>query len=101
LRARWDHLYREHLPKLAKQRETAQEEWPVILDHCFARIILDNAIGKGMPWTHVVRTPAIKHMNSQQLRDAIALAESIADGGADLIELNNRSLHLRKKTGKR
>jgi O-6-methylguanine DNA methyltransferase len=97
LRERWIHLYKEHLPGLAKARDPVQKEWPVYLDHCFARIVLDNAIGKGKPWMHRVRQPAVKNMTEQQVQKAVELAEDIATGEADLAELNERSLQTRGK----
>ncbi|KAI3399153.1 hypothetical protein diail_7732, partial [Diaporthe ilicicola] len=73
LREQWNHLYRIRLPSLAKAKDTAQPKWPVQLDHCFARIILDNAVGKDLPWNQVLKSPAYKHMSRDQLETAIAL----------------------------
>ncbi|SMY26702.1 unnamed protein product [Zymoseptoria tritici ST99CH_1A5] len=101
LQSRWKHLYHTHLPALAKARAPAQPTWPVYLDHCFARIVLDNAVGKDRPWTEVVKAPAIKNMTEVQLEDAIRLAEEVVSGEADLVELDERSLRLRGKKGKK
>ena len=66
-------LYSQTLPQLARQKHPAQGKWPVSLDHCFARIILDNTIdvdAKGVPrqqWDHVLKKPAIKNMTCEQL----------------------------------
>jgi O-6-methylguanine DNA methyltransferase len=100
LRERWTHLYREHLPALAKARDPGQKHWPVHLDHCFARIILDNVVGVDKPWTDVVKAPAVKNMSSDQLQAAITLGEQIATGKANLVELDERSLSLRGKQSK-
>lgn len=100
LRERWKYLYASHLPELAKARDPAQKSWPVFLDHCFARIVLDNAIGKDRPWTEVIKAPAVKHMTETQLRDAIDLADKIVKGEADLVALDERSLELRGKKSK-
>ncbi|KAK0899403.1 hypothetical protein LTR02_009692 [Friedmanniomyces endolithicus] len=100
LRARWNDLYKDRLPSLAKARDPVQKRWPVFLDHCFARIVLDNAVGRDSPWTEVVKAPAVKHMTIAQLEAAIQLAEKIVAGEADLAELNNRSLQLRGKKRK-
>lgn len=97
---RWKYLYAEYLPSLAKAKDPAQGQWPVVLDHCFARIILDNAIGKDRPWTEVLKSPAINNMGEEQLRSAIELAEKIAGGEANLVELDERSLGLRGKKSK-
>ncbi|KAL5390995.1 hypothetical protein DPSP01_001492 [Paraphaeosphaeria sporulosa] len=98
LRQKWKTLYAQELPAMAKAKDEKQN-WPIHLDHCFARIIMDNAVGKDKPWTEVVKSPAIKHMSEQQLKDAIKLGESIADGSEDINPLNERSLKLRGKSG--
>ncbi|KAK5166157.1 uncharacterized protein LTR77_008418 [Saxophila tyrrhenica] len=100
LRARWTSLYRARLPALAKSHDPAQKSWPVHLDHCFARIVLDNAVGIDRPWTEVVKAPAVKHMSAQQLEVAIRMAEGIVSGEVDLVEMDGRSLGLRGKMGK-
>lgn len=100
LRERWNHLYRVKLPLLAKDKDPSQPTWPVHLDHCFARIILDNAVGKDRPWAKVLKSPAYKNMNRQQLGDAIALGEKLAIGEEDLVALDEKSLALRGKSSK-
>jgi O-6-methylguanine DNA methyltransferase len=101
LRDRWTHLYASHLPALAKARDPAQTHWPVHLDHCFARIILDNAVGVDKPWTTVVKAPAVRNMTVQQLRGALDLGEKVAGGEVDLGELDRVSLRLRGKREKK
>lgn len=87
------------MPSVAKRRDPAQRRWPVTLDHCFARIILDNAVGKDVPWMSVIKSPAYKNMTTSQLRDAIRLGNEILEGKADLVQLNQRSLEIRGKEG--
>jgi O-6-methylguanine DNA methyltransferase len=99
LRARWKHLYATHLPALAQARDPAQPRWPVHLDHCFARIILDNVIGIDKPWNQVIKSPAVRTMTVEQLRSALELGERVAGGEADLVMLNEASLRLRGKKG--
>ncbi|KAI6872250.1 hypothetical protein KC323_g1645 [Hortaea werneckii] len=101
LREQWNELYKQRLPALAKARDPAQPTWPVFLDHCFARIVLDNAIGKDKPWTEVIKSPAVKNMSEDQLRTAIDLAERLASGKADLVALDERSLEVRGKRSKK
>lgn len=101
LQEQWNYLYKEYLPTLAKARDEAQTTWPIVLDHCFARIVLDNSIGIDKPWTKVLPSPAYKHMSEAQLCAAIALAERIAAGTVNLVELDERSLQLRGKRGKK
>ncbi|TKA28890.1 hypothetical protein B0A50_03301 [Salinomyces thailandicus] len=97
----WTNLYKHRLPALAKARDSAQPLWPVHLDHCFARIVLDNAVGVDRPWTDVVKAPAVKNMSVVQLQAAIEMAEGLACGEADLAALDERSLGLRGKKGKK
>ena len=73
----------------------ARPDWPVRLDHCFARILLDNACGG--PWRDHVRPPAHANMPIDQLEAAIALGEAVLAGRADLALLNRRSLAWRGK----
>ena len=100
LQQRWTHLYKVHLPKLAKARDPVQAHWPVQLDHCFARIILDNAVGRDRPWTETIKSPAYKNMTRTQLEDAIDLGERLATGQEDLVSCDEQSLKLRGKPTK-
>ncbi|KNY19943.1 GNAT family N-acetyltransferase [Methylobacterium sp. ARG-1] len=88
-RAHWRDLVARRLP------EAARPGWPVHLDHCFARILLDNACGG--PWRDSVKPPAHANMPADGLEAAIALGEAVLDGGADLALLNRRSLAWRGK----
>ncbi|KAL8914018.1 MAG: hypothetical protein Q9171_001269 [Xanthocarpia ochracea] len=96
----WKLLYSKTLPSLAISKSPAQKVWPVHLDHCFARIILDNAIGIDGPWTNKLASPAMKNMTSEQLERCIALGNAIADGREILVDLDAISLELRGKKHK-
>lgn len=99
-RSCWKTLYGETLPEAARRRCTTQKEWPVRLDHCFARIILDHAVGGGtVPWTQCIKAPAYKNMSLAQLRGAIGLGNDVLAGRADLAALNRTSLAVRGKRG--
>ena len=91
LRDRWRELVEQRLPRAARERT----DWPVSLDHCFARILLDNACGR--PWREVVRPPAWRWMPVSDLAAALALGEAALAGRVELSELNRRSLQLRGK----
>lgn len=91
LRRRWRDLVETRLPRAARERS----DWPVALDHCFARILLDNACGR--PWREAVRPPAWANMPVDTLADAVTLGEAVLDGRADLAALNRSSLGLRGK----
>lgn len=91
LEAAWLTLTRETLPALARPRG-----WPVAADHCFQRILLDNAAGGC--WYDAVRgRPAYAHASDDVLARAVALGEAVAAGAADLADLNRRSLAWRGK----
>lgn len=94
LEAEWLHLTRETLPALASARD-----WPVSADHCFQRILLDNALGRC--WYEAVqRRPAYRHIDGDALTRAVALAKAVVAGEADLHALNARSLVWRGKRGR-
>jgi hypothetical protein len=77
LQDRWRVLYTETLPKAARDRLSTQAKWPVSLDHCFSRIILDNVVGKDKPWTQAVKSPAIRNMSANQLKAALKLGNEV------------------------
>jgi hypothetical protein len=90
LERRWLRLTREALPALAAERG-----WPVNQDHCFQRILLDNAFG-GVWYHHVAERPAYAHAATDALTRAIALGEACVRGEADLRVLNGQSLRWRR-----
>ncbi|KAL8944183.1 MAG: hypothetical protein Q9216_000607 [Gyalolechia sp. 2 TL-2023] len=100
LQNEWKVLYRGTLPSLAVSKSPVQNSWPVHVDHCFGRIILDNVIGKDTPWMSKLNSPAVKNMTSAQLRKCIALGNAIAEGSENLLELDAKSLRLRGKKQK-
>jgi hypothetical protein len=91
LRARWRDLVERRLPAAARGRR----DWPVRLDHCFARVLLDNACGR--PWRESVAAPAWRNAPGPVLTEASRLGEAVLRGEADLTALNRRSLALRSK----
>lgn len=91
LEAEWIRLTRAVLPGLAAARG-----WPVRADHCFQRILLDDAFG-GVWYDHVPRRPAYRHLPDDRLAHAVATARAAAAGQADLRAMNDRSLAWRGK----
>ena len=91
LETRWLDLTRKLLPAAAASRR-----WPVSADHCFQRILLDNAC-HGIWYDRIARRPAYAHADPAVLLDAIALAEAALAGEADMHALNRRSLAWRKQ----
>ena len=91
LRDRWRTLVEERLPRRARRRK----DWPVYLDHCFARILLDNACG--VMWRKAIQPPAWRNTPLPVLQTAIDLGEDVLAGRADLWALNDASLKMRGK----
>ena len=87
---RWFALTREEMPTLANGRG-----WPVRFDHCFQRILLDNAVGGA--WREHIAAPAYHNASDAQLTEAIRLGEAVVQGEADLAKLDRRSLEWRGK----
>ena len=91
LRKRYTMLINVDLPTRAKKHR-----WEVHLNHCFARIVLDNLFGRC--WYEALgksSKAAYLRLNENQLREAIHIAESL---GENLPILNARSLAWRGKT---
>ena len=87
----WLRLTREVMPGLARARG-----WPVRLDHCFQRILLDAELGA--PWTErLAGRPAYRSVDDRALERLIARAEAVVAGEADLHALNRESLRGRGK----
>lgn len=89
LLARWRDLTSRVLPAMA-----AAASWPIRFDHCFMRVLLDNAFG-GV-WHAFIKRPAIRHMPPDALARAVGLAEQVVREPALLPELNRRSLGWRR-----
>ena len=87
------YLTKEVLPQLARGDE---HNWPVSEDHCFQRIVLDTICG-GVWYDHL-SCPAYKHLTNDQARRAVKLCQDIAEGRADLDQLNQQSLDWRGKS---
>ena len=93
LERRWLDLTRREMPAAAAGRG-----WPVRFDHCFQRILLDNAVG-GRWYDAIPRRPAYRHAPDAVLARAVALGEAALGGEADLPALNRASLGWRGKGG--
>jgi hypothetical protein len=90
LETEWLALTREILPALARTRG-----WPVSADHCFQRILLDNAVG-GRWYDAATARPAYRHIAIDALARAVALGHAAIAGEVDLPDLNRRSLAWRR-----
>jgi hypothetical protein len=87
LEARWLELTRRALPGAAR----GNPDWPVRLDHCFQRILLDNAV-EGVWYDAIPRRPAYAHAPNAVLARAVRMGEAVLDGTASLSALDRRSL---------
>lgn len=96
IRRAWRDLVERRLPAAARHRN---QRWPICLDHCFARVLLDNACGR--PWREAIRPPAWRNAEERVLREAISLGEAVLADQVDLRALNERSLEMRGKRDSR
>ncbi|EFL89338.1 hypothetical protein [Ahrensia sp. R2A130] len=93
LEQRWLALTRQELPSVAAQRG-----WPIHLDHCFQRVLLDAACST--VWYDVITSrPAYRAAPDDLLNRAVDLAENVLNGEMDISELNRQSLRYRGKVG--
>ena len=88
--ADWLHLTRDTMPSIADNKG-----WPVRQDHCFQRILLDNAVGQ--KWNEEIPAPAYRNADDEVIERAIALGRAAIDGLEDLDQLNANSLAWRNK----
>lgn len=91
LRAQWRTLVDQTLPKAARTRL----DWPVFRNHCFARILLDNACE--IPWRDAIEPPAWRNTPLPVLQTAIDIGEDMLLGAADIWAMNDASLRMRGK----
>jgi hypothetical protein len=98
LEHRWRDLTGDDLPARARE-----ERWPLRQDHCFMRVLLDDACG-GRWYDHVEGRPAYRHLDADRLERAVATGEELLasdDGRAMLERLDDQSLRWRGKPPKR
>jgi hypothetical protein len=79
------------LPELAN----GNPMFPVRFDHCFKRIVFDNAVGSR--WDKHIQRPFYRHAPLEVLYQAVRIAEGIAEELLCVQTLNNRSLEYRDK----
>ena len=90
LEVRWLELTRVTLPSLASGRG-----WPIRADHCFQRVLLDQACG-GCWYDVIAGRPAYRTASDEVLASAVALGDTIASGNIDLPALNRQWLDRRR-----
>ncbi|MGI3779527.1 MAG: hypothetical protein ACRYG2_02010 [Janthinobacterium lividum] len=95
---RYRALVDRELPAAARD-----DGWSLRLDHCFGRVLLDDAVG-GCWYDHLDRRagPAYRQLDDEQLAGAVALGERLLSEGDPLLRtLDARSLAWRGKAPKR
>lgn len=91
LEARWLSLTRVDLPAVSKARG-----WPIHLDHCFQRVLLDHACG-GQWYDTILKRPAYRHAPEPILRAAVAVGQAALADNVDIAALNRQSMIWRGK----
>jgi Lhr-like helicase len=91
LRAEYNRKVNKELP----ERAQSSDGWPVHLDHCFGRIVLDNLFADEW-YSHVDGRPAYEHLARNELQEAIEIADRMLEEGRPAVEeLNRNSLRWR------
>ncbi len=90
LKDEWRMLYSQTLPVFAKENN-----WPVYLDHCIARIIYDHVAGD--KWDRIWEKPAIHNLDDVQLSNCVKTANNLLKNKLDPNVLNKQSLKYRDK----
>lgn len=91
LRKEYLHYINVVLPSISSKNK----QYPVQLNHCWARVILDNIFND--KWSNVISKPAYKNLNKVKLLEAINLAKCIVSSTDFSIYLNKKSLQYRNK----
>ena len=95
------HLARA-LRRLFPSRAARAEGWVLREDHCFGRVLLDDAVGAC--WYDVLdrRRTAFRQLSDEQLAGAVALGDRLLVEGDPLLrQLDDQSLTWRGKPLKR
>lgn len=91
LRAEYNRKVNEELPEQAQ----SSDGWPIHLNHCFGRVVLDNLVGDEW-YSHIDGRPAYEHLSRSELQEAIEIADRmLIEGRSAVEELNRNSLRWR------
>ena len=94
LREAYKRKVTDELPEKAQRNDG----WPIHLDHCFGRVVLDNLFQDEW-YGHVDGRPAYENLSEEELRDAIRIADEMLQRGRPAVErLNDNSLRWRGKS---
>ncbi|MEN0086917.1 MAG: GCN5-related N-acetyltransferase [Pseudomonadota bacterium] len=92
LEARWIELTNRLLPAAARPNG-----WPIQLNHCFQRVLLDHACDD-VWYGHIDGRPAYRHASDGILNRAVQAGEACLSGASDLASMNHQSLVWRGKS---
>jgi hypothetical protein len=93
LRAEYKRKVNEELPEEAQ----SSDGWPIHLDHCFGRVVLDNLFEDEW-YSHIDGRPAYENLTKDELQQAIQIADKMLKDGKPVVEeLNENSLRWRGK----
>jgi hypothetical protein len=93
LRADYKRKVNEELPEKAQ----SSDGWPIHLDHCFGRVVLDNLFEDEW-YSHIDGRPAYENLTQDELKQAIEIADKMLSEGKPAVEeLNEKSLRWRGK----
>jgi hypothetical protein len=89
--------YRRKVHEDLPERARSSNDWPIHLDHCFGRVVLDNLFEDEW-YDHVDGRPAHEHLSTQELAAAIEIADRMLEDGQPTVErLNTNSLRWRNE----
>lgn len=91
LREEYNEKVNETLPNMAQD----SDGWPIHLNHCFGRVVLDNTFEDEW-YDHVDGRPAYENLSKKELHKAIDIADIMIEEGKPTVEkLNKNSLRWR------
>jgi hypothetical protein len=91
LRNEYDKKVNEMLPNKAQ----SSDGWPIHLNHCFGRVVLDNLFEDEW-YDYIDGRPAYENLSEEELQEAIDLADMMLEEGKSTVEeLNENSLRWR------
>ncbi len=89
--------YQQRVSEKLPERAQNSDGWPIHLDHCFGRVVLDNVFQDEW-YSHVAGRPAYEHLSYDELRKAIEIADRMLNEGKPAVEkLNENSLRWRNE----
>jgi len=87
--------YRQKVHEKLPTEAQRSDGWPIHLDHCFGRVVLDNLFEDEW-YDHVDGRPAYEQLSAQELRAALDIADRMLENGQPVVEeLNENSLRWR------